>query len=160
MKAIITILRAAIGWHFLYEGLIKLFANNWSAASYLNSTYGFLSGYYHWLAASPARLAVVDFLNVWGLILIGLALFVGLCTRWASIFGAFLLALYYFAYPPFGVSLFGGDGTVYIVNMLLIEAAALVFIFFYKEKRRTVGIIHKFIILYNNVGQKSFFLSK
>jgi len=134
MKTFITIIRIAIGWHFLHEGLIKFFADKWSAASYLNNTYGFLSGFYHWLAASPARLAVVDFLNVWGLILIGLALFVGICTRWASIIGAFLLMLYYFAYPPFGVSLFGSDGTVYIVNQLLIEAFILAFIFCYKEK--------------------------
>ena len=133
MKTIITIIRAAVGWHFLYEGLIKLFAAEWSAASYLNNTHGFLSGFYHWLAAEPVRLGVVDFLNVWGLILIGLALFIGLFARWASIAGALLLALYYFAYPPFGFSLVG-DGTVYIINPLFIEAAVLVFFFFYKEK--------------------------
>ena len=134
MKTIITILRAAIGWHFLYEGFIKLFADEWSAASYLNNTHGFLSGFYHWLAASPVRMGVVDFLNVWGLILIGLVLFVGLFARWASLFGALLLTLYYFAYPPFGVSLFAGDGTVYIINQLFIETAILVFLFCYKEK--------------------------
>ena len=134
MKTIITILRAAVGWHFLYEGLIKLFADQWSAASYLNNTFGFLSGFYHWLAASPVRLEVIDFLNVWGLILIGLALFLGLLVRWASLAGALLLTLYYFAYPPFGISLLGGDGTVYIINPLFIEAAILVFFFFYKEK--------------------------
>ena len=134
MKTIITVLRAAIGWHFLYQGLIKLFADEWSAASYLNNTHGFLSGFYHWFAASPARLGVVDFLNIWGLILIGLALFLGLFVKWSSLFGALLLALYYFAYPPFGVSLFGGDGTVYIINLLFIETAILVFLFCYKEK--------------------------
>jgi len=134
MKTIITIVRAAVGWHFLYEGLIKLFAAEWSAASYLNNTYGFLSGFYHWLAASPVRLGIVDFLNVWGLILIGLALFLGLCVRWASLAGAFLLTLYYFAYPPFGITLLGGDGTVYIINTLFIEAAILVFFFCYKER--------------------------
>ena len=134
MKIIITVLRAAIGWHFLYEGLIKLFADKWSAASYLNNTYGFLSGFYHWLTTSPMRMEAVDLLNVWGLILIGLALFVGLCVRWTSIAGALLLTLYYFAYPPFGISLFGGDGTVYIINPLFIEATVLVFLFFYKEK--------------------------
>jgi len=68
------------------------------------------------------------------LILIGLALFIGLYARWASIFGALLLTLYYFAYPPFGISLLGGDGTTYIINALLIEAAVLVFFFCYKEK--------------------------
>jgi len=134
MKALITIIRTAIGWHFLYEGLIKLFAGDWSAGSYLANTHGFLSGFYHWLAASPMRLGVVDFLNIWGLILIGLALFVGLYARWASLFGALLLALYYFAYPPFGFSMFAGDGSVYIINQQLIEAAVLVFLFCYPAK--------------------------
>jgi len=134
MKTIITIIRAAVGWHFLYEGCIKLFAEEWSAASYLNNTYGFLSGFYHWLAASSGQLAVVDFLNVWGLILIGLALFLGVFVKWASLFGALLLTLYYFAYPPFGISLLGGDGTVYIINQLFIEASILVFFFCYKER--------------------------
>ena len=134
MKTIITVIRAAVGWHFLYEGLIKLFADEWSSASYLNNTFGFLSGFYHWMAASPARLAAVDFLNIWGLILIGLALFLGLCVRWASLFGALLLTLYYFAYPPFGISLLGSDGTVYIINQLFIEASILTFLFCFKEK--------------------------
>jgi len=133
MKTLITILRAAIGWHFLYEGIAKLFAGNWSAASYLNNTQGFFSGVYHWLAASPLRLNVIDFSNVWGLILIGLALFIGLCGRWASLAGVLLLTLYYFAYPPFGFSI-GGEGSVYIINPLFIEALALVFLFCYKEK--------------------------
>ena len=134
MKTLITIIRAAVGWHFLYEGLIKLFADKWSAASYLNNTQGIFSGFYHWLAASPVMLSIVDFLNVWGLLLIGLALFVGLCVRWAALAGALLLTLYYFAYPPFGISLFSGDGTVYIINQLFIETAILVFFFFFKEK--------------------------
>ena len=133
MKLVITILRMAIGWHFLYEGLVKLFAENWSAEGFLNNTHGFLSGFYHWLTVSPGRLAAVDFLNVWGLILIGLALFLGIFIKWSSLCGALLLVLYYFAYPPFGISLLGGDGTVYVVNQLFIEAAGLVFLFFYKE---------------------------
>jgi len=133
MKTIITIIRVAVGWHFLYEGCIKLFADEWSAASYLNNSYGFFSGFYQWMAASTGRLAVIDFLNVWGLILIGVALCIGLFTRWASIAGALLLALYYFAYPPFGCSLFGSE-TVYIINQLFIETAVLVFIVCYNEK--------------------------
>ena len=133
MKIIITIIRIAIGWHFLYEGFIKLFADEWSAAGYLNHTYGSLSGFYHWLAASPGRLAVIDFLNVWGLIAIGLSLFLGIFSRIAALFGAMLLVLYYFAYPPFGITLLGGSGNVYIINTLLIEAAMLVFFFCYKE---------------------------
>jgi uncharacterized membrane protein YphA (DoxX/SURF4 family) len=125
----------AVGWHFLYEGLSKLFAENWTAASYLNNTNSFLSGFYHWLASSPIRLEVVDFMNIYGLIFIGLALFLGVFIRWTSLCGTLLLTLYYFAYPPFGFSLFGAnDGNVYIVDRLFIEAGILVFFTFYKEK--------------------------
>ena len=133
-KITVTILRVVIGWHFLYEGIAKLIADGWSAEGYLSGTHGFLSGFYHWIASSPVQMEVVNFVNIWGLILIGLGLFVGLCTRWASFFASILLMLYYFAYPPFGVSLLGGDGTLFIVDKILIETAALVFIFFSKEK--------------------------
>ena len=133
-KTVITVIRIAIGWHFLYEGCVKLFSENWTSASYLVNTRGFLSGFYHWLAASPARLGVVDFLNIWGLILIGAALFVGFFARWASIAGALLLLLYYFAYPPFGYTMYEGMGSVYIVNQQLIEAAMLVFLFCYNVR--------------------------
>ncbi|GHT60472.1 hypothetical protein AGMMS50239_09500 [Bacteroidia bacterium] len=138
-KWVITILRMAIGWHFLYEGLSKLFAENWTAASYLNNTVGFLSGFYHWLASSPVRLEVVDFMNIYGLIFIGLALFLGVFIRWTSLCGTLLLTLYYFAYPPFGFSLAGtNDGNVYIVDRLFIEAGILVFFFFYKERGHSI----------------------
>ena len=134
MKWLITTLRMAIGWHFLYEGAIKLFAEEWSAVSFLSNTYGFFSGFFHWLAASPTRMEIVDLLNICGLMLIGLSLFFGLWSKWASIFGTLMLALFYFAYPPFGISLLSGDGSVYIINALFIEGAVLVFLFFSKER--------------------------
>ena len=133
MKIIVTILRVVVGWHFLYEGIAKLIANEWSSGGYLSDTRGFMSGFYHWIASSPLRLEVVDYLNIWGLIFIGLGLFVGLCTRWASLAASLLLFLYYFAYPPFGVSLLGGDGTLFIVDKIMIEAVVMLFIFFSKD---------------------------
>ena len=61
-----TLLRVAIGWHFLYEGLTKLFNPQWSAAGYLQSATGPLAGLYHALAASETVLALVNILNTWG----------------------------------------------------------------------------------------------
>ncbi|MDR0845660.1 MAG: DoxX family protein [Tannerella sp.] len=146
MKKISTILRMAIGWHFLYEGLAKLGVGQWSSEGFLNNTNGFLSGFYHWLAASPVRLEIVDYLNIAGLILIGLALFFGLLSRWASLCGAFLLALYYFAYPPFGVSLLSAnEGGVYIVNQLFVETAILIFLFCYREKGYGLDTLIQFL---------------
>lgn len=135
IKLLLTVIRVAIGWHFLYEGFTKWYISGWTAQSFLANTSGFLSGFYHWIASTPAVMKTVDILNVYGLVLIGLALFMGIFTRLASLSGAFLLALYYFAYPPFGPSLFGGgEGNLYIVDKLFIEAVVLVFLAFYKEK--------------------------
>ena len=102
----VTALRMAIGWHFLYEGISKLIVENWTSYSYLANSTGPFSGFYHLISSSGSVLKIVDLLNIYGLILIGLALFIGIFIRFAAAAGALLLALYYFAYPPFGDSLF------------------------------------------------------
>ena len=131
----ITLLRVAIGWHLLYEGFTKLLAENWTAQSFLVNSTGFISGFYHWLASSPGLLKLIDLLNVYGLVLIGLALFLGVLIRYAAVAGALLMALYYFAYPPFGGTVLGsGEGSLYIVNKNFIEAIALIVILCIKEK--------------------------
>jgi len=132
----ITILRIVIGWHFLYEGIAKITAESWSSQSYLANTSGVFSGFYHWIASSPAILQIVDILNIFGLVLIGVALFIGLFTRFAAACGALLLILYYFAYPPFGISLLNTarESHLYIVDTLIIEAIVLIFIIFYKNQ--------------------------
>jgi uncharacterized membrane protein YphA (DoxX/SURF4 family) len=127
----ITVVRVAVGWHFLYEGFSKLFIPGWTAQPFLAGSNSFIAGFYHWLADSSAIMSIVDILNISGLILIGLGLFLGVFIRAASMAGIFLLALYYFAYPPFGVSLMmQPEGALYIVNKNFIEAAILlVFVF-------------------------------
>ena len=131
MKRISTItlvlLRVFIGWHFLYEGISKLVNPEWTAEAYLRGSYGFLSGLFHSLAANQTSLAIVDFLNVWGLILIGTALFLGFFIRFSAIAGMTLLMLYYFAYPPFGHSLMAGvvEGHYWLINRNIIETLAL-----------------------------------
>lgn len=141
-KLFVTALRVAIGWHFFYEGVSKLFIDNWTSYSYLTNTSGFFSGFYHWLASSEALLKIVDILNIYGLIFIGVALFVGFFSRLAAIGGVILLTLYYFAYPPFGASLFNIDeGHLFIVDKIFIESMALLFIIFYKDKGYSIDTI-------------------
>jgi uncharacterized membrane protein YphA (DoxX/SURF4 family) len=127
----VTVLRMAVGWHFLYEGVSKLLQKGWTASDYLANATGPLAGFYHSLAASPGLLKAVDLLNMYGLTAIGLALSLGILVRYASAAGALMLALYYFAYPPFGASLamYNQPG-IFIVNAQVIEAAVLlVFVF-------------------------------
>lgn len=126
VTALVT-LRILVGWHFLYEGLVKLLNPYWTAADYLAQSQGMLSGAFHWLAANPARLAAVDALNRWGLVLIGIGLIAGLLTRWATLAGMLILALYYVCQPPFPTSpsSLATEGSYLVVNKVLIELAAL-----------------------------------
>ncbi len=120
-------LRALIGWHFLYEGIAKLMNPGWSAKMYLMGSKWIFADFFHWLAASPEIMKVVDFLNVWGLILIGLSLFIGLLARWASVAGTVLLLFYFVAYPPIPGYTFGAiaEGNYLWVNKTLIEFLVL-----------------------------------
>ncbi len=126
----VLVLRIAVGWHFLYEGLSKVFTPNWTSAGYLLVSKWIFSGLFHWIAANPTVLSIVDFLNVWGLILIGLALFWGYQTRIAALAGSFLLLLYYVANPPFIGMDFGvvTEGHYLFVDKNFIEMVALILI--------------------------------
>ena len=130
-KWAITVLRCAIGWHFLFEGASKLVSEHWTAKGYLENAQGPLAGFYHWMAASGPVLSAVDAINMYGLIILGLALFAGVAIRLASAFGIALLALYYLAYPPFGgASPWGMEGNLYLVNRNVIEALGLTVLLF------------------------------
>lgn len=120
-------LRMLIGWHFFYEGLAKIVNPYWTSASYLEESKWWFSDLFISLAASPGALGVVDFLNQWGLIAIGLGLVLGCLTRAATIAGIVLLFLYYIAAPPFIGYVYSmpAEGAYLIVNKVLIELAAL-----------------------------------
>lgn len=126
----LVVLRMLIGWHLLYEGLTKLWNPNWSAAGYLNDSGGIFKGMFEAMASSPGLMEVVNFLNVWGLIFIGLGLLLGFATRWATIAGIALLGLYFLSHPPLiGVKYaLPSEGSYLWVNKNLIEVAALVVI--------------------------------
>lgn len=117
-----TVLRILIGWHFLYEGFAKLLSPNWTSAGYLSDSSWFLSGFFHWIVNTPSALSWVDFINIWGLILVGFGLVVGIYTRIFAVGASLLLALYYIANPPFiGFGELSAEGSYLIVNKNLIE---------------------------------------
>jgi thiosulfate dehydrogenase [quinone] large subunit len=123
-------LRMLIGWHFLYEGVAKLSNPYWTSAGYLQESKGWFSGFFMDLANNPGALGVVDNLNQWGLLLIGLALLVGVFSRTAAFAGVVMLALYYLAAPPFPTLEYAmpSEGSYLIVNKILVELAALLVI--------------------------------
>lgn len=129
---VMTVLRVAIGWHLLYEGLSKLLNPQWTAAGYLESATGPLAGIFQGLAADETLLALVNVLNTWGLLLIGLGLFLGLFTRIAQVAGIGLLLLYYLSHPPlFSEPGFFREGSYFIISKDLLEMLALLALMFF-----------------------------
>lgn len=125
---LLTVLRMMVGWHFLYEGIVKLASPSWSAGPYLLESTWIFSGIFKAAASNHSVLSVIDFLNIWGLIFIGAGLLTGLFTRLASWSGAIILLLYYAARPPF-VGIMDGnamEGNYIWVNKNLIEMVVLI----------------------------------
>lgn len=122
-----ALLRIVIGWHFLYEGWTKLMQPAWTSSGYLKFSTGPFAAFFQWLGSNDAVVRVIDPLNIWGLVLIGLALMLGVYIRAAALSGIALLALYYFAYPPLFAPAVNGvsEGAYLIVNKNLVELFAL-----------------------------------
>jgi uncharacterized membrane protein YphA (DoxX/SURF4 family) len=126
-----SILRIVIGWLFLYEGVVKLADPGWSSAGYLRSSEWIFAGLFEWIVETPAALQAVDFMNMWGLVLIGLGLMFGFLTRIASIAGIVLLALYYVANPSL-IELVprGAEGNYLFIDKNLVMLCALLALMF------------------------------
>ena len=123
----LVVLRLLIGWHLLYEGISKLLIQGWSSTGFLSESQWIMADVARWIISNDAVLKVVDFMNIWGLIAIGLGLILGLFTRIAAISGAILVLLYYFNNAPIiGIEYsIPAEGSNLIVSKTLIEAVAL-----------------------------------
>jgi thiosulfate dehydrogenase [quinone] large subunit len=123
---LLVIVRVLIGWHFLYEGTVKLYNPNWTAVGYLNSAEGIFAGLFQEMAANPSLVTFIDNFNIIGQIVIGLGLILGFFTSINACLGILLLMMYYLAHPPFpGLSTPPGIGNYLIVDRNLIELFTL-----------------------------------
>ncbi len=132
VPALLALLRIIIGWHFLYEGLIKIIDPDWSARTFIEGSRWIFGDLFRWMASGDTGMWIIDTLNAWGLTLIGLALILGIFTRLASWAGILMLLTYYLAYPPFGVYSYGAlsEGNYLIVNKNLVELASMLVLAF------------------------------
>src|SRR3990167_3678185 len=64
----LTLLRMVIGWHLLYEGMVKILDSGWTAESYLLESSGKLAPGFRYLAESPTLLPLVNLANEWMLV--------------------------------------------------------------------------------------------
>lgn len=121
-KWTLFLVRISLGWLMLYAGISKLSDPHWSAAGYLKGAKTF-PAFFHWLTA-PSLLPVINFVNEWGLTLLGAALILGVFLRWGTWLGALLMVLYYLpvlTFPHIGT-------TSYIVDDHIVYALVLLYL--------------------------------
>lgn len=123
-KITFTALRITTGWMFFYAGITKVTNPAWSAEGYLKGAKTF-HALFAWFA-SPALLPYVNFVNEWGLTLLGAALILGMGVRFSSILGAILMLLYYFpildGWYPNAHSFIVDEHVIYAAALLLLAA--------------------------------------
>jgi thiosulfate dehydrogenase [quinone] large subunit len=122
-KKILALLRVALGWLFFYAGFTKLINPAWSAKGYLLGAKTF-SGFYTWLT-SDSVMPIVDFVNEWGLTLLGASLILGIAVRFSSMLGALMMLLYWFpvlTFPYVDHGYLVDDHIVYALVLLYFAA--------------------------------------
>ena len=137
----LVVLRIFIGWHFLYEGMVKVLNPNWTATAYLMDSQGMFRSMFNNMAANAGLMKYVDFLNEWALVLIGLGLLLGCFTRLSCIGGMLLLLLYTLSHPALiGVEyMMAVEGSYFLIDKNLVEMAALGVLFVFPAAR-VIGI--------------------
>ncbi|KAA0207011.1 DoxX family membrane protein [Candidatus Uhrbacteria bacterium] len=117
------LLRVSMGWLFFYAGIVKVLNPAWSAAGYLKGAKSFAAIYGAML--HPAILPVVNFMNEWGLTLLGVSLLLGIFVRASTALGIVLMILYYLAldFPKPNPNAFIVDEhIIYVFGLLVLHA--------------------------------------
>ncbi len=91
------VVRLVMGWYFVWSGFDKLITD-WTSAGFLaNGTTGPLKDWFVDMGTSSAAVNVVDALVIWGQILIGITLILGLFTRFSLFWAGVMMFMFYIA---------------------------------------------------------------
>lgn len=139
----IAVLRALMGTLFVWAGVEKILGiglaagKTWSAGGYLKfatlgswpgSTAGDVINPFHdfWvgLASNPQVLSIINILVPWGELGIGVALVLGLGTRFAALMGTLMLGSFYLAGWSFDLGIINSQLVYAFVTAFLGVAAA------------------------------------
>jgi len=122
VPAFTLLLRLSMGWIFIWSGFDKLITD-WSASGFLvNATSGPLKDLFVRMGENQTALDVVDPLVVWGQILIGFSLVLGIFTRFGLLMAATQMFLFYLAQLWPANNPFMDDHIIYIAVFALLGA--------------------------------------
>lgn len=127
-KLSLFVLRIALGWLFFYAGITKVLDPAWSAEGYLKNAKA-LTGLYE-MFLQPNILPIINFMNEWGLTLLGISLILGIFVRISAILGIVLMLLYYL---PLGFP--HPSASAYIVDQHIIYIIGLFILLVFRSER-------------------------
>ena len=124
-------LRIAIGWIMLYQGIVKFYTPGWTSKGFLVTSDGWFASIFKMLGSGDGLVSVLDFLNIYGQLAIGLGLILGVFVNIASIAAIIMLAMYYLSHPPFpGLSAMEMTNDLIVTDLILLIAGLFVTICF------------------------------
>ncbi len=119
-KLFIALLRIALGWLFLYQGVTALMHSDWSILPYIKDAQTF-----HWfyvMVSSQPFLLYVTYIIKGIFVISGGLLILGIWTRVASFLGILLMLFFYFPllnFPHVGTSYYLVDDHLIYLMILL-----------------------------------------
>ncbi|MEK7535608.1 MAG: DoxX family membrane protein [Patescibacteria group bacterium] len=123
-KVSLLLLRLGAGWLMLYAGITKVLDPSWTAAGYISSAKNFI--WFFKLVSSPFLISITNFVNEWGLTLLGISLILGIFVKYSAPLGALLMLLYYLVLPfpmPNAHAYIIDEHIIYIFVLLVLAAS-------------------------------------
>ena len=137
----LVLLRVVTGWYFLYEGLAKLLSPGWTSYGYLMDSQGLFAELFKSMGQNQALMPIVDAVNIYGLIVIGLLLILGMFEKIGYIGAIVLLTMYYLSHPAsLNVTyMLPPEGSYLWINKNIVMLCALIVMMAFPSARR-IGI--------------------
>lgn len=139
---------------YFYAGITKILNPQWSAAGYIGNAKTF-AGFYNWFL-QPSVLPVTNWLNEWGLTILGASLILGVFVRLTSIGGIVLMLLYYFPILQFPYpnphSFIVDEHIIYVAVLLFFAATKAGRVWGLENRCSNLPICSKFPRLRNLLG--------
>ncbi|MDL2221371.1 DoxX family membrane protein [Parabacteroides sp. OttesenSCG-928-N08] len=120
-------LRLFIGWHFMYEGMVKILNPHWTSLPYLLDSKGPAASFFIKLTQHADLMYWINILNEYALLFVGLGVTLGLLYRLSSLGGILLLIMYTLSHPSFigAEYMMPFEGTYLWIDKNLVEMAGL-----------------------------------
>lgn len=122
VPAFTLLLRLSMGWIFIWSGFDKLITDFSAGGFLVNAASGPLKDLFVRMGESQTALNVVDPLVIWGQILIGFSLILGIFTRFGLLMASIMMFLFYLAQLWPANNPFMDDHIIYIAVFALLGA--------------------------------------